>query len=203
MKSSTINSLFEYLGFHLRKEKRFLIPIFIVVLVKILVFTWIQLSINWRPDNFSIKFWWETFTMWDGGWYNLIAKHGYETIPLASVIPMQQTFAFQPLFPATIKGLGLIVGNFDSAQVVLSSVFGILWIPIFQLVAEQYFDSEQALSITIVTSLFPTIFIFTSVGYSEGLFLIFVLSAYYLYLKKRPLYTTVLVTLASLTRLTS
>jgi Gpi18-like mannosyltransferase len=201
LKLPATNVLFENLGVQLRKNKRFLVPIAIVLLIKILVFLWVQLSIGWRPEHFSINYWWETFTIWDGGWYNLIARYGYETISLESIIPVEQIFAFQPLFPATIKGLGLVIGNFDAAQVILSSVFGILWIPIFQLVAEQYLDSDQALSVTLVASLFPTVFVFTSVGYNESLFLILVLSAYYLHLKKRHLYSSTLVALATLTRI--
>lgn len=184
MKLGMDHFFFEGLTAQLRRAKRFLIPIAIVVIVKILVFSWIQLSINWRPDNFPFKFWWDTFTIWDGGWYNLIAQYGYETIPLASPLPMEQTFAFQPLFPAALRGLGLVIGNFNVAQVVLSSIFGILWIPLFQLVAEQYFDSGQAFSVTLTASLFPTVFLFTSVGYNEGLFLTLVLASYYLHLKK-------------------
>jgi hypothetical protein len=201
LKLTTDHFFFERLRVQLIMAKRFIIPVVIVAIVKILVFSWIQLSINWRPDNFSFKFWWETFTIWDGGWYNLIAQYGYETIPLASPLPMEQTFAFQPLFPAAIRGLGLLIGDFTVAQVILNSIFGVIWIPLFQLVAEQYLDSDRAFSVTVIASLFPTVFVFTSVGYSEGLFLTLVLSAYYLHLKKRHLYASLLVAAVSLTRL--
>ena len=198
---ATNHFLFEHLRVQLRRVKRFIIPIIIVAIVKILVFSWIQLAINWRPDNFSFKFWWETFTIWDGGWYNLIAQHWFETIPLASPIPMQQTFAFQPLFPIAIRGLGFLIGNITVSQVILSSIFGIIWIPLFQLVAEHYLDTDQAFSVTLIASLFPTIFVFTSVGYSEGLFLTLGLSSYYLHLKNRHLSASLLVVATSLTRL--
>ncbi|UCC59043.1 MAG: hypothetical protein JSW14_03890 [Candidatus Bathyarchaeum sp.] len=201
LRLSLDNFSFEGLKAQLRRVERFIIPVVIVAILKILVFSWVQLAINWHPDNFSFKFWWETFTIWDGGWYNLIAQYGYETIPLATPLPMEQTFAFQPLFPATIRGLGLLIGNFTASQVILNSIFGITWIPLFQLVAEQYLDSDQAFSVTIVASLFPTIFLFTSVGYNEGLFLTLVLASYYLHLKRRHLYASLLVAAASLTRL--
>ncbi|MHC3128737.1 MAG: hypothetical protein IBV52_01485 [Candidatus Bathyarchaeota archaeon] len=183
----------------LKNVKRFIIPIVIVVVLKIFIFLWIQWSIDQRPELFSYNFWWETFTIWDGGWYNLIAQYGYEAIPLAS-IPMEQTFAFQPLFPAMIRGLGILIGNFDIAQVILSSIFGITWIPLFQLVAEKYLDRNQAFSVTIIASLFPTIFIFTSTGYGEGLFITLLLFSYYFYLKNKHLSSSLLVALASLTR---
>lgn len=105
-------------------------------MMKILMFSWIQLSINQRPDLFSFKFWWETFTIWDGGWYNLIARDWYQNIPTSSPIPV--VFAFLPGFPIVIRFFGLLIGNFTTSQVILASVFGIVWIPLFQLVAEQY-----------------------------------------------------------------
>jgi Gpi18-like mannosyltransferase len=159
------------------------------------------LSINWRPDHFAFSSWWETFTVWDGGWYNLIAEHWYNTIPLADPLPMEQLFAFPPLFPSLIRGLGFLIGSIDISQVIVSSFFGITWIPLFQLVAEKYLDHDQAFSVTLIASLFPLVFLFTSVGYSEGLFLTLTLSSYYLYLKNRHFPSSLLLAAACLTRL--
>ncbi len=196
-----VNHFFSECLDFLRPRKRFIIPIVIVVILKIVAFLWIQLSINWRPDLFSFNYWWETFTIWDGGWYNLIAKYWYNTIPLADPLPMEQVFAFPPLFPALIRGLGFLIGSIDISQVIISSIFGITWIPLFQLVAEQYLDHDQAFFVTIIASLFPLVFVFTSVGYSEGLFLTLTLSSYYLYLKNRHFPSSLLLAAACLSRL--
>ena len=184
----------------LRRIRRFVLPVVISIVMKILMFSWIQRSINLRPDLFSISFWWETFTIWDGGWYNLIARHWYQNIPTSSALPIQQVFAFLPGFPTAIRLFGLLIGNFVISQVVIASIFGVAWIPLFQLVAEQYLGEEEAFSATLMISFFPIVFLFTSFGYSEGLFLTLTLSSWFFYLKDRHLLASVLVAGASLTR---
>ena len=182
------------------RVRRFVIPIVIVIMMKIFMFSLIQWSIIQRPDLFSINFWWEMFTFWDGGWYNLIARYGYHGIPKDILVFEHRAFGFAPGFPIMIRGLGLLIGNFTASQVLLSSIFGILWIPIFQLVTEQYLSQEEALSVTLIASLFPMIFLFTSVGYSEGLFFTLLLSSWYFYLKNRNLLASVLLAGASMVR---
>ncbi len=184
----------------LRKSRRFILPVVISILMRILMFSWIQLSINLRPDLFSIRFWWETFTIWDGGWYNLIARYWYKDIPTSSVLPVQQVFAFLPGFPMVIRFFGLLIGNFTISHVVIASIFGVAWIPLFQLVTEQYLGEEGAFSSTLLTSLFPIIFLFTSVGYSEGFFLTLAISSWFFYLKNKHLLASFLAAGASLTR---
>jgi hypothetical protein len=184
----------------LKDAERFLIPVVVAVILKIFMFSWIQWSINQRPDLFSYNFWWETFTIWDGGWYNLIARYWYEAIPISPPISAEQTFAFSPAFPALIRVLGFLIGNFAASQVIIASIFGVLWIPLFQLVAEHYLSQEEAFSATLIAALFPTVFLFSSVGYSEGLFLTLTLSSWFLYLKEKHLFASVAVAGTSLTR---
>jgi len=195
--------IFKFLFPHniqLKNAKRFVIPVVIAVMLKIFMFSWIQWSINQRPELFSYNFWWETFTIWDGGWYNLIAQNWYQAIPASPPIPVEQTFAFFPAFPAVIRSLGFLIGNFTASQVIIASIFGVMWIPIFQLVAEQYLNQEEAFSATLIAALFPTVFLFSSVGYSEGLFLTLALSSWFLYLKEKHLFASIAVAGASLTR---
>jgi len=180
--------------------KRFATPILIAAVAKASCFWWIQRSINSRPDLFSCSSWWGMFTFWDGGWYNLIAEYWYRNIPVIPVIPAQQTFAFFPGFPAMIRALGLLIGDFTISQIIIATIFGFAWIPLFQLVAEAYLDKQQALSSSVIASLFPTVFLFTSVGYSEGFFLTLVLASWVLYLRKKFFLAALLGIGASLTR---
>jgi len=200
LKWLTTNSLLTSNESKLGRVRRFILPVVISIMMRILTFSWIQRSINLRPDLFSIRFWWETFTIWDGGWYNLIARHGYQNIPTSSELPVQQVFAFLPGFPMVIRFFGLLSGDFTISQVVIASIFVVAWIPLFQLVAEQYLGEEEAFSATIITAFFPTVFLFTSVGYSEGLFLILAISSWFFYLKDRHFLASILVAGASLTR---
>ena len=180
--------------------KRFATPILIAAVAKASCFWWIQRSINSRPDLFSCSSWWGMFTFWDGGWYNLIAEYWYRNIPVIPVIPAQQTFAFFPGFPAMIRALGLLIGDFTISQIIIATIFGFAWIPLFQLAAEAYLDKQQALSSSVIASLFPTVFLFTSVGYSEGFFLTLVLASWVLYLRKKFFLAALLGIGASLTR---
>jgi Gpi18-like mannosyltransferase len=185
---------------NIRIPQRLAIPLLVAAIVKISVYCWIQLSVNSRPDLFSFESWWEIFTIWDGGWYNLIATYWYGGIPQQIAIPAEQTFAFFPGFPTIIRGVGLAAGNFVLAQVGLAIVFGLLWIPLFQVVAEQYLSQKDALSSTVIAALFPTVFLFTSVGYSEGFFLTLILASWLFYLRKKPFWATIFATAAALTR---
>jgi len=179
---------------------RFIIPVIINVALRILMFSYIQLSINRRPDLFSCKSWLDVFTIWDGGWYNLIAKYWYQDIPADPTIPAEQVFAFYPGFPALIMALNFFVGDVLASQVTVATIFGIAWIPIFQLLAEHYLSREESLSVTLIFSLFPTVFLFTSVGYSEGLFLTLTLLSWLLNLRSRHLFASIAASGASLTR---
>ncbi len=183
-----------------RIPQRLAIPLLIAAIVKSAVYCWIQLSVNSRPDLFSFESWWEVITIWDGGWYNLIATYWYGGIPPQLAIPTNQTFAFFPGFPTIIRSVGLAAGNFVLAQVGLAIVFGLLWIPLFQVVAEQYLSQKDALSSTLTAALFPTVLLFTSVGYSEGFFLTLILASWLFYLRKKPVWATIFATAASLTR---
>ncbi|MCW4034238.1 MAG: hypothetical protein NWF03_02610 [Candidatus Bathyarchaeota archaeon] len=182
-------------------NKRFIIPILVVAILRLAIFTWIQLSINWRPDLFPFSSWSNTYTIWDGGWYNLISENWYNDIQTEYLLPVDQVFAFSPLFPALIRALGLLIGDFVTSQVILSSIFGIIWIPLFQAVAEQYLDTDHAFSATLIAAMFPIVFLFTSVGYAEGLFLTLTLSAIYLHLKKRYLYASIFLTAVTMTKI--
>ncbi|MEM2961054.1 MAG: hypothetical protein QXU67_05555, partial [Candidatus Bathyarchaeia archaeon] len=153
--------------FHYQDTRFIIIPVIVNIAVKILMFSWVQWSINRRPDLFSCRSWLEVFTIWDGGWYNLIAKYWYQGIPTDPPIPIEHVFAFYPGFPALIKALSFFIGDPLISQVIVTAVFGVTWIPIFQLLAEHYLSWKESFSATLIISLFPMVFLFTSVGYSE------------------------------------
>jgi hypothetical protein len=142
----------------------------------------------------------DVFTIWDGGGYNLIAKYWYQDIPTDPYIPVKQVFVFYPGFPALIRALNFFVRDALMSQVIVATIFGITWIPIFQLLAENYLSSEESLSITLIFSLFPTVFLFTSVGYSEGLFLTLTLLSWLLHLRNRHLFASLAASGASLSK---
>ena len=176
---------------------RFFLPIAIVAVIKLFSFAWVQQAMIQNPENFADHQWWQIFGRWDAGWYNIIARNWYETTAEASV---SMLFAFPPAYPTVIRVLGIIIGNFTASQVSISLFFGFLWIPLFQLVAEQYFSKRESFLTTVIAALFPSVFLFTSVGYSEGLFITLILLSWLLYLKGRKGQSALAAAGASLTR---
>ena len=79
-------------------------------------------------------------------------------------------------------------------------MFGLLWIPLYQLLAESYIGKKAALFSTLLLAFSPYIFVFTTVGYSEGLLLFFVLGAWVLLRKGNLFGATAFAMIAPLTR---
>ncbi len=71
----------------------------------------------------------------------------------------------------------------------------------FQLLAEIYMQPREALYATLLMATFPYISVFTTLGYSEAVFLFSTLATWYYYKTNRMLVSSVFAGLASLTRL--
>jgi len=84
--------------------------------------------------------------------------------------------------------------------VLIALVFGVLWIPLYQLLAEDYMDKETALLSALLLAFSPYLFVFTTVVYSEGLLLFFVLGAWLLFRKGKLFGASAFAILAPLTR---
>jgi len=85
--------------------------------------------------------------------------------------------------------------------VLAAFIFGVVWIPIYQLLAESYIGKKAALLSTILLAFSPYLFVFTTVAYSEGLLLFFVLTAWLLFKKGKLLGSTAFAIIAPLTRI--
>lgn len=139
------------------------------------------------PDN-----WWLVFHRWDSAFYDRIASSGY-------VEP--RDWAFLPAFPGAIKALNFLVGNSSVSTALAGLIFGVLWVPIYHKVASIYVDKESAVHSTLLFAFFPTVYLFTSVGYSEGLWLTCSLLGIYFYLKDRHALSGGMLALSALTRI--
>jgi Gpi18-like mannosyltransferase len=132
------------------------------------------------------------FLGWDSAWYLSITAKSY--------VFSDQSFAFFPALPLFSWLLNLIVQNPVYALIAVSLISGVLWIPIFQLVAEQYTKKTTALVVTLLFASFPYVFLFTTVAYSEGLFLLSTLSAWYFIKKEKIASSSLSAALATLSR---
>ena len=136
--------------------------------------------------------WAYLFLGWDGAWYASIAARGYSF--------SDQSFAFMPGLPYLSRLLQAALGGVIPTIVVVCLVLGVVWVPLFQSVAERYMGKTAAFLCSVLFALSPFTLLFTTVAYSEGLFLFTTLAAWRLYLGKRYLPATIAAAAAALVR---
>jgi hypothetical protein len=106
---------------------------------------------------------------WDGNWYLLIAKEGYEANPDLRV--------FFPLFPLLIKMLGtLLLNQYLLAGIIISTIMSVVVLALLHEMVKRDYDNELAEKTVFYLAIFPTVFYFFAV-YTEALFLALVLGS--------------------------
>jgi Gpi18-like mannosyltransferase len=141
---------------------------------------WVNTSTPDRVQNFVFQSsmfarndWMTVFLGWDSAWYLSILSHGYSF--------STQSFSFFPGLPLFSSLINLLIQNSAASLVSCSLVFGILWVPLYQLVAELYINKEAAFFSALLFAFSPFVFLFTTVAYSEGLLLFWVLLAWLMF----------------------
>jgi hypothetical protein len=192
----------------LRISRRYLAILTIVALVKLLLAAivealgpsfWMNFSrVEPLPQNQifltgGVPHWVYTFLGWDSAWYASIAAHGYSF--------SGQSYAFLPGFPIFTQLLQPLFSGTLVALVTCSLIVGLLWVPLYQSVAEHYIGRDAAMVSALVFALSPFTLLFTTVAYSEGLFLLVTLAAWKLYLDERYLPASVAAGVAALIRI--
>jgi hypothetical protein len=119
--------------------------------------------------------WVSLFLGWDSSWYLSILTYGYNF--------SAQSYAFFPGFPMISGFFNLAIQNGAFALSVSSLLFGVLCVPVYQLVAELYLNRQVAFLSTLLFMFSPYVFLFTTVAYSESIMLFFVLLAWLLFKK--------------------
>ena len=133
-----------------------------------------------------------SFGNFDGVHYLGIAKDAYSA---------QFTQAFFPMYPILIK-LGSIFtfGNLLVSALLISNITFLLGMIIFHKLISQTYDQKIAFWSTVFLLTAPTSFFFGSI-YTEGLFFLMIVSAFYLLEKKRLSAASAIGSFASATRL--
>lgn len=131
------------------------------------------------------------FVQWDGKHYMQIAQFGYQSL---------QSFAFFPGYPAIIRVFYLLTNDIYLSAALPAFLFGIAFVPVLQAVAERYMDRGSALKCSLVAAFFPVVFVFTSIAYSESLFLFLSLVFWLEYVKLRIGRASLVLAAAILTR---
>ena len=132
------------------------------------------------------------FLGWDSAWYLSIAEKGYTF--------SDQSYAFFPGLPLLIRLADQVFHDPSVSAVSLSILLGMAWIPLFQLVAEAYMDRGRALGSALLCSFLPYVFLFTTVVYGEGLFLLSSLGAWVLLKRGRVRPAMLVASMAVVTR---
>jgi len=86
------------------------------------------------------------------------------------------------------------------SAVVIAVGCGLISVPIFQIIVEHYFSKRYAMIATLLYFLLPPVFVFTGVAYSESLFLLFTLLAWYCHLRGHEEMSLIAAVLSSLAR---
>jgi hypothetical protein len=203
-----------YTFWRLKVPKRLLVPFLVVLTAKIIgialvysllniedsgtlwfdanrVFNWTQNAVFLENANLAPR-WSYAFVGWDSAWYLSIMTRGYGFTA--------DSYAFPPGFPAFSFLFSFLFGNALVSAALCSMVFGVLWVPLFQLVAEKYVRKQAAFSSAFLFTFSPYVFLFTTVAYSEGVFLFFTLAAWYLFNKSKVAFASGLAAVSVLAR---
>lgn len=86
------------------------------------------------------------------------------------------------------------------AIVVVSTLMGVAWIPLYELSIEEYVGKSNVLWGTLLYALSPYLFLFTTVAYSEGIFLLGTLGAWYYFKKRKAFPAIAFASLAAVSR---
>ena len=144
-----------------------------------------------QNDLFSVYFVNPWFG-WDTISYLKIAILGYAN---------DATIAFMPLYPILIRLFASpLSGNYLLGALVISTVCAVVTVILMYELVRKYYPDEIAWRTVLFFMVFPTFF-FLLAGYTESLFLLFVLATWLLAWKRHWLWAGIFAGLATLTRL--
>lgn len=106
---------------------------------------------------------------WDGEWFLYVAQVGYR--------PGESTSPFFPLYPALLRGLAIISGNYLLAGVLLSALLSLAVFVLMYLLVSHEAGERAGKRAVLYLAVFPTSF-FLAACYSESLFLALSLGAF-------------------------
>ena len=187
-----------------RRIRPFCIPLIIVMAVRVIgaiwfyrdmvtpgsgfYFAWLDVNRNLIPASSR---WLFLFNAGDSFLFPLVAMFGYT----------HSRYVFLPAYPVLIRFVGSVVGDYWFGAFLVTQVFALASIVMFQLLAEQYMESREALYAAILMGTFPYVSVFTTLGYSEALFLFSTIAAWYFHKKESFGVSMILAGLACLTRI--
>ena len=148
---------------------------------------------------------WDTFARYDSGWYAQIAQHGYVFVPggPSAGIGKPGKIAFFPLYPLLMRWIGALFG--DNPETVYFAGIVISWASFVAASVALYFlarldlNPRQSERAVLLTAIFPFSFFFGMV-YTEALFLLLSILAFYGFRTRRWMLGGIAGGLATMTR---
>ncbi len=128
---------------------------------------------------------------WDGGHYLGIAELGYSE---------KFQYAFFPLYPLTVRLVSQVTGNYLVAAILISMVSTFFSLHLLYKLIVTDFNRKIAEKVILVFLFFPTSF-FLLTAYSEGLFFLLIIAAFYFLRQNKLFWATAALALVSATRL--
>lgn len=144
-------------------------------------------------DSFNVPRWIYSWANFDGVHYLTIMMHGYSG---ASLIE-----AFFPVYPYLSKTFNSILNNYLLAGLVVSNGAFLCLLYVWYQFIQKYFSRTIAIYSVVILSFFPTAFFFGAT-YTESLFLLLVIGAFWSLHEKKYFITALCIGLASATRVT-
>jgi len=137
---------------------------------------------------------WQWLYLFNGGdsfQFPLIAIKGYA----------YPVYVFLPAYPIFIWIVGSLIENYWFGAFLVTQAFALSAIVFFQLLAQQYMDQREALYATLLMATFPYISVFTTLGYSEAVFLLASIATWYFYKTEKLGVSALLAGLTSISRI--
>lgn len=156
-----------------------------------------------HPPFLNAPVWLDIWGVWDSWWYEEIARFGYSETVQSSLVQQvccgQNSYGFFPFYPILMRGLGYFVQSYFISGIIISNTALLLSAYVLYKLVLLDYKREIAWSSVFFLFMLPTSFILSGV-FSEALFLLFSLVAFYCARKGMWWYVGIVGYLAALTR---
>ncbi len=161
--------------------------------ILLIIFTFFDFSLgddifpNYYTNNLLVDL---LGTRWDSTYYLTIAESGryYDPYRLGSVSPIWNFPPLYPFFIRLVMNFGTLVNiaiPVATAGVLVANLFSILSVVCCFYLSRLYFGEGKAIGATLLFAFFPPVLAFSTVAYSEPVFLTFLILSWYFFEKEK------------------
>jgi hypothetical protein len=119
--------------------------------------------------------WLDGWFQYDSGWYLRIAQQGYDYTP-----GQQSSIAFFPVFPMGVRGLGVVLGDYQVAGELLAVLAGAAAVLLFGRWVWTRLTRSAAITSIAVLMLYPYAFFLYGAMYADSVFLLAAIGSFML-----------------------